>query len=303
MKRYFALLLLALLLCLVGCGECEHQWREANCETPKTCTLCGATEGRAFGHSWQSADCEHAKICVVCNKTDGEPLGHSWLAADCLTAKTCSLCKTTEGEALGHDLIPANFQAPATCSACDYTEGEPLPPKFSDYSASVITAQMGVAYDYLADCYIQGHTTLGKLVWEDYQVFASDDTRQGMEGYEWHQVTVRITFSDRDAQKYGIVVHSALDDYFWYASDTQDGFTDQFTVNFGGELYDQCLRDNGYGSFSPWENDTCTYTATFAWRVPVGYDGQLILFYHGSIDVDAALENGDADLLVFRFAQ
>lgn len=51
--------LLAALLCvtvlLAACGSgaetptteapCEHQWSEAGCYTPKTCDLCGATEG------------------------------------------------------------------------------------------------------------------------------------------------------------------------------------------------------------------------------------------------------------------
>lgn len=301
MKRYFPLLLLALLLCLAGCGECEHQWSDATCELPKTCTLCGATEGVAFGHSWQSADCERAKTCVICQKTEGEALGHSWQDADCLTAKTCSLCGHTEGDALGHSILPANYQTAATCSACGYTEGELLTPKFAEYSVAVIPAKLGVEYDYLADCYIQGYTTLGKLVWEDYQVFSSDDTHPGVEGYEWHQVTVRITFSDRNAQKYGIVVHSALDDYYWYTAQTQDGYTDQFTVSYNGQLFDQCLRANSYGTISPWENNSCSYTATFAWRVPVDYDGHLILFYRGMADVDEGLKQGDADMLVFRF--
>ena len=47
MKK-FALLLIAVLMCallLAACG-CKHEtWKEADCETPKTCAECGETEG------------------------------------------------------------------------------------------------------------------------------------------------------------------------------------------------------------------------------------------------------------------
>jgi len=32
--------------------ECEHVWVEADCDTPKTCSVCGDTEGEALGHSY-----------------------------------------------------------------------------------------------------------------------------------------------------------------------------------------------------------------------------------------------------------
>ena len=32
--------------------ECEHVWVDANCDTPKTCSVCGDTEGEALGHSY-----------------------------------------------------------------------------------------------------------------------------------------------------------------------------------------------------------------------------------------------------------
>ena len=79
-----------------------HTWVEADCETPKTCSVCGETEGEALGHTWVDADCETPKTCSVCGETEGEALGHTWVEADCVTPKTCSVCGKTEGEALGH---------------------------------------------------------------------------------------------------------------------------------------------------------------------------------------------------------
>ena len=31
-----------------------HQWQDANCTTPKTCSACGATEGKPAGHNYES---------------------------------------------------------------------------------------------------------------------------------------------------------------------------------------------------------------------------------------------------------
>lgn len=56
-----------------GCEAGEHSWDAADCDTPKTCTECGATEGAALGHSYTVADKDathHWKKCSVCGTTD-----------------------------------------------------------------------------------------------------------------------------------------------------------------------------------------------------------------------------------------
>ena len=35
----------------------KHNWQDATCENPKTCLICGATEGAALGHSWEDGSC------------------------------------------------------------------------------------------------------------------------------------------------------------------------------------------------------------------------------------------------------
>lgn len=127
MKKLICVCLLAALclLVLAGC-QCEHEFADANCETPKTCTKCGETEGEALGHTWTDADCVTPKTCSVCDATEGEALGHTWVDADCVTAKTCSVCAAVEGEALGHTWVDATCAAPQTCSVCAAAEGETL---------------------------------------------------------------------------------------------------------------------------------------------------------------------------------
>ena len=92
-------LLCATVLTLTGCGH-QHTWTEAGCVTPKTCSQCGATEGRPLGHQWRGATCTAAKTCSICGATEGEPLGHTWTEATYDAPKTCSVCGETEGEAL-----------------------------------------------------------------------------------------------------------------------------------------------------------------------------------------------------------
>lgn len=77
MKRKI-LILYFLMLCvlLAGC-QCKHEWVDADCVTPRTCSLCQQTEGEVLGHSWSEATCEEPKTCVLCHETEGEALGHT----------------------------------------------------------------------------------------------------------------------------------------------------------------------------------------------------------------------------------
>lgn len=93
MKRFLAILLmLAMLLSLCACtadpqptdpGDkqptdpvCQHNWLDATCTTPRTCSLCGTKEGYPTGHSWEEGS------CTVCNAEDPsfDPLTNgTWL--------------------------------------------------------------------------------------------------------------------------------------------------------------------------------------------------------------------------------
>ncbi|MCR5694638.1 MAG: hypothetical protein K6G89_06670 [Clostridia bacterium] len=41
----------------------EHSWKNATCTTPKTCSVCGKTEGSALGHTTDDG------VCTRCNQT------------------------------------------------------------------------------------------------------------------------------------------------------------------------------------------------------------------------------------------
>lgn len=125
-RSILSVILIAALFTLGGCSECDHEWREANCIEPKTCTKCGATEGEPLGHDWAPATCTEPKTCRRCGATEGEPLDHDWAPATCTEPKTCRRCGATEGEPLGHDWIEATCSEPRRCKRCGYREGKPL---------------------------------------------------------------------------------------------------------------------------------------------------------------------------------
>ena len=125
-KIICAVLLFAMALSFCACG-CNHQWQDATCTAPKTCTACGETEGSPAGHSWADATCAAPKTCTVCSVTEGNTLAHTWADATCDAPKTCTVCTATEGEALVHTWVDATCDAPKTCSTCTATEGEALP--------------------------------------------------------------------------------------------------------------------------------------------------------------------------------
>ena len=108
----------------------NHQWQNATCTAPKTCSVCGKTEGSALGHSYSRATCQNLAICSRCGLTTGTYAAHNWQAADCYNPKRCTVCGRTEGSALGH-----NYQYISTyvqqCTRCGNRIGSdptPTPP-------------------------------------------------------------------------------------------------------------------------------------------------------------------------------
>ena len=79
-----------------------HNYVDATCTAPKTCSACGVTEGEAKGHDYAEGNCTTPKTCKVCGEKSGEAAGHSWIEATCTAPKTCTVCGTQEGELGSH---------------------------------------------------------------------------------------------------------------------------------------------------------------------------------------------------------
>lgn len=47
-----------------------HVWEEATCTEPRTCEVCGETEGEPLGHDWEDRDKAGKRVCRRCGKTE-----------------------------------------------------------------------------------------------------------------------------------------------------------------------------------------------------------------------------------------
>ena len=76
MKKILSILLAACMaVSLAGCCL-NHDWKDATCTEPKTCSKCGETEGDPLGHEWKDATCTEPKTCSRCGATEGQAAGH-----------------------------------------------------------------------------------------------------------------------------------------------------------------------------------------------------------------------------------
>ena len=87
--------------CDAECNECgeireptAHDYEKADCDTPRTCKICGATDGEALGHIWSEASCTVARSCKNCGLSEEGFAAHIPMEddGDCTTAITCKNC-------------------------------------------------------------------------------------------------------------------------------------------------------------------------------------------------------------------
>jgi hypothetical protein len=54
--------------------ECNHFWKDPDCQTPSTCFDCDEVQGSTLEHVWTVENYQEASQCVMCGETNGEPL-------------------------------------------------------------------------------------------------------------------------------------------------------------------------------------------------------------------------------------
>ena len=103
-------------------GKLGHDWVDATCTAPKTCSRCDAIEGNALGHDfakvWSSDADGHWHACSRCDAKDGEAAHTPGAAATETTPQKCTECDYIITPALGHThhMTPVAAK-PATCTA------------------------------------------------------------------------------------------------------------------------------------------------------------------------------------------
>ena len=91
-----------------GLITCEEHFKasDATCAAQAVCRICGSY-GELTDHTWADATCESPKTCSVCKATEGEALGHDYVEATTEAPKTCKNCGATDGEPLPKPAEPA----------------------------------------------------------------------------------------------------------------------------------------------------------------------------------------------------
>ena len=297
-------ILLSFLLCtalLAGCS-CEHEWTEATCTTPRHCAKCETAEEEALGHSWKDADCIHPRTCSRCSLTEGDAPGHTWLDATCTAPRTCTVCTATDGEPLGHIWEgEATLYTAPLCTVCG-TEGDPLPGYLTGNGLSINTCP-AVAVDYTTNTYVRSDLdTTGSLQTSEVQIFTSDAAHPSKNGYEWRRMDITVTFDDSHSGLFGSNVTWALADYYQDLELKQAKKRDRFAVTYNGKEYRCVATYENIGFY--YAGDGSIYQMTCYAQVPAGYDGLVLAFYHGSIDIDGMHlhEVKDENMLLVRLA-
>jgi len=282
-KKLIALTLtLSMALSFTACKKHEHEWIEATCTQPRTCATCEETEGEALGHTWTEATCTQPRTCAACGETEGEALGHTW--------------------------AEATYQAPATCTVCGETDGEPLTPDFVTHEISL--AEQGQTYDCTMMCQDKAEaTTVTHVTVSDYRTFDADDTHPAKEGYEYRQAAFTILCDDDNANAYGVVYGTSVENYYDILSlddssvHNEDGTT-TFTVNIDGREQ-ECLYMEET-SWEAWVGRSITGHCTLTVQVPVGYDGVVVGVRDNAIQYEDGLHLYDiyqpTSFVLFRLA-
>lgn len=144
-------------------------------------------------HEWVEATCTEPRTCSAGGETEGEALGHTWVEAACTEPKTCSVCGETEGEALGHEWQEATYESPKTCSVCSLTEGEPLPQPYAEANGLELFKDIS---------FITKGVRYNRDMPEEYEIIdaeveITDITVEDAEGGEEQIITITYTVKGR----------------------------------------------------------------------------------------------------------
>lgn len=270
MKKHITLfaLLLVFTVLLTGC-QCSHEWTDADCTTPKTCTKCQETEGEDLGHSWQEASCSAAKTCSVCAATEGEALPHTWQEANYQQAKTCTVCAATEGEALTASFeemgIVIDITEPG--GSCDFVaDGKNFTMTIKEFEITNAQEILDFWQEKMGDQFNPNDSTMTGL--------------KDADGYEWRMVYFVVESREMPNLNY-IPLLPDYGDYYdldGEVASVVESPTEptRYTVNYQGEDYDQCR----YYQLSTWSHTKSEkHLEIQQWmffRLPAGYDGMVV---------------------------
>lgn len=214
------------------------------------------------GHAWVDATCEAPKTCSVCGETEGEALGHVWIDATYEAPKTCETCGTTEGEALVSYFEEHGLDAKLLDKSAEH-ELELLCPDETSTTIAKVTVE-----DYQTIESDETHAAADGYEWKimTIKLHVSDENAQAQgfipQMYMWFDKYTNGPIA-------GDIDNSVNEDLF----DT--GITRTFNWN-GVEYTDGLLHiAESLGAWEKDDAGAyyIDFTVVVSARVPVGYDG------------------------------
>ena len=237
---------------------CNHQWVEATCTTPKTCSLCKATEGDALGHTGGNATCSQKAICTVCNEEYGESGIHSFTenvvksealksAATCSSAAvyykscSCGLVSTNAADTFMSGRIGRHQYGSGTvCTICGFDAGDLY---YYNFAESFTTIEGGsiVIKDFVYDIETNDTTPSGlqkvtSVNIAELELFVQD----GELGGNAHG-KICVTFFEAITKYYELT--ATISDNFVYLSVKDEGSQDMILRYSVDELISQYLEN------------------------------------------------------------
>ena len=289
--RFGAAILMMILPVMAGCGARDEGAAAPAAEPAAVQSGAEAAAPAAHEHAFAPATCTEPERCA-CGEVRGEPLGHNPI-----------------GE--------PDYQNGVTCGRCGEEIEPPLTPGFEEHGLAC-TMAANADYTYVAKCG-GGLTTAGKAQVRAVSILPGCEGYEALEGYEWQFVTAEVSFSDENARAAGAQFSTAQEDYYTIELHddsaaplpaAEDGAGAparmRYTVNWQGQDYEDCLWEYVENPLG-WMNGTYTCELRWAFRVPAGYDGCVVVFA-GPAATDAGegkyiYEIPDDSRLAFRITQ
>mgnify|MGYP002625755360 FL=1 len=279
----FAISIIATLAACGGAATTATEEVPANAnivtETTKEKTESVTEDPCIDGHAWVDATCTEPKTCSICGVTEGEALGHEWLenTPNYQQAKTCSICGETEGKVLIAIFESNNIP----CSEKMDSPFDVEMPTYSDPSKNTAVECCFSNYDcFLND---ENHEEVDGYVW---QKVTFRDKIWDSNGWNYGFNLPWIGFLDY----YEELTTNESDDIYRFSVNFMGKNYDQCIFTSDG-FNDSGWPDTDYAHND--RNDPLGYrvaTENFYVRVPLDYDG--IVFYRVSPN-DYSFENED----------
>ena len=238
------------------------------------------------GHTWVEATCSEPKTCSVCGTTEGEALGHAWLAntPNYQQAKTCSRCYEVEG-----DPLEAEFAKKGLAIETEWDKEHTITtPCYNDESK---TTNGKYRFSNLRKVVSDDTLGLGAIDGYEWLIFdlicKYDDANAQKYGYTG---VFSVGMDYYDTYNVG---NSDLGTMF-VPGKTDLESVDCFAINWNGENYPECMFL--WGEYTDgWnkEGTICISQHTTYIRIPTGYDGIVISLIANGSDVIDKIDTGE----------